>query len=223
MKKSINSHSVSKLYKYRALNELSLDILKHKSIWFPRAETLNDLFEFSFRLSDMHINGVAIDEKSLGEAIRVMKQQGVLSLSEINNNNLLWSHYSNSHIGFCIEFERTTSNELGSQYCVPVKYSESPLEFKPLDLGNRDKIVKIMTTKSVHWSYELEWRMISAIGDQLYPLPGNITGIIFGHRMQIGERRKIVKILGKSVSYMEAVMDLDKYELKIVPISLIGL
>ena len=38
-----------------------------------------DLFEFSFRLSEMKIYGIAINKKSLEEAIRVMKQQGVLS------------------------------------------------------------------------------------------------------------------------------------------------
>ena len=220
MKKSISNQAISKLYKYLPFSERTLDILRSKSIWFPKAETLNDLFEFSFRLSEMKIYGIAIDKKSFEEAIRVMKQQGVLSLSEINNNILMWSHYSSSHTGFCIEFERTNSNELGSKFCMPVNYSEHPLEFTPLDLENKNKIVKIMTTKSTHWSYELEWRMIAKNGDQIYPLPSNITGVVFGFRMDIRERRKIVEILGESVSYMQAVMDVDKYELEILPTSL---
>jgi hypothetical protein len=95
---------VSKLYKYVRYYEHSLSILKNKSIWFSAAECLNDPFEFGFYCPEMHINGVPIDAASFENAVRTMKRMGVLSLSEINDNILMWSHYSESHTGFCIEF-----------------------------------------------------------------------------------------------------------------------
>ncbi|TVM01463.1 MAG: hypothetical protein CV080_04610, partial [Candidatus Kuenenia stuttgartiensis] len=92
-----NEIGIYKLYKYVRFYDRSLDILKNKMIWFSTAEKLNDPFEFSFHLSEMHINGFPIDEVSLETAIRAMKQMGVLPFSEINDNILMWSHYSESH------------------------------------------------------------------------------------------------------------------------------
>jgi len=37
---------------------------------------------------------------------------GILSLSETNSHPLLWSHYADSHRGFCIEYQRTSENNL---------------------------------------------------------------------------------------------------------------
>ncbi|MBE7546548.1 MAG: DUF2971 domain-containing protein [Candidatus Kuenenia stuttgartiensis] len=175
-------------------------------IWFSTAEKLNDPFEFSFHLSEMHINGFPIDEVSLETAIRAMKQMGVLPFSEINDNILMWSHYSESHTGFCIEFERTDSNELGNwDYCMPVLYDDNLPTIKPIELGDKKVVSKILTTKSKLWSYEREWRILVNKGNQIHDLPGNITGIVFGCRMLFAKRREIARILGGAVTYMHAV------------------
>jgi hypothetical protein len=218
-----NCHEIgiSKLYRYVRFDVHSLSILIEKKIWFPSAESLNDPFEFDFYCPDMHINGIPIDRTSFEEAKRAMNQMGVLSLSEINNNILMWSHYSDSHKGFCIEFERTDSNEFGnSDHCVPVNYDENLLEIKPLELADSKIVTKILTKKSVLWTYEKEWRIISKTGNQTFDLPGNITGIIFGLKMPIGNCRLVMTILGDTVRYMHATKNLTKFTIDIKPLTL---
>ena len=216
-----NEIGIHKLYKYVRFHDYSLDILKNKRIWCSTGETLNDPFEFSFHLSEMHINGFPIDAVSLETAIRDMKQLRVLSLSEINDNILMWSHYSESHTGFCIEFERTDSNELGNwDYCMPVLYDDNLPTIKPIELGDKKVVSKIFTTKSELWSYEREWRILVNKGNQIHDLPGNITGIVFVYRMPFAKRREIVGILGDTVTYMHAVKSATKFAVDIKPVSL---
>lgn len=211
-----NEIGIHKLYRYVRFDNHSLDILKNKMIWFPTGESLNDPFEFSFHLSEKHINGVPINiEKG------AMKQLGVLSISEINDNILMWSHYSGSHTGFCIEFERTDSNELGNwDYCMPVLYDDNLPAVKPIELGDKKVVAKILTTKSGLWTYEKEWRILAKKGNQIYPLPGNITGIVFGYRMPFAKRQEIVEILGDTVTYMHAVKSAIKFAVDIKLVSL---
>jgi len=212
---------ISRLYKYVRYYEHSQSILKDRAIWYSKADSLNDPFEFGFYCPEMHINGVPVDAASLDDAIRAIKQKGVLSLSEINNNILMWSHYSGSHTGFCIEFERTDSNELGNwEHCAPVNYDENLPTFMPVELADRKTVTKILITKSDLWAYEKEWRIIAKEGDQTYPVPGNITGIIFGYKMPVEKRREIAAILGNTVMYMEATKSLTKFAVDIMPVAL---
>jgi hypothetical protein len=70
-------------------------------------------------------------------------------------------------------------------HCTPVIYDENLPTFKPIELADRKIVSKILTTKSDLWAYEKEWRNIAKKGNQTYPLPGSITGIIFGFKMPI--------------------------------------
>ncbi|MFH0926009.1 MAG: DUF2971 domain-containing protein [bacterium] len=106
-----NHPGVTKLYKYVPYNQYSLAILINKEIWFPKANSLNDPFEFQFKLSDTSINGIPIEKDSIDIANDQSKNLGVLSLSELNNDILMWAHYTENHSGFCIEFNRSEKNE----------------------------------------------------------------------------------------------------------------
>jgi len=213
-------NGVSNLYKYVRYSEHSLAILRDKQIWFSTAESLNDPFEFGFYYSETQINGIPIDTVSFESAIHDMKQMGVLSLSEINDNILMWSHYSESHTGFCIEFERRDSNKLGIwDHCVPVIYDENLPTFKPAELTDKKTVTKILTTKSDLWAYEKEWRIIAKKGNQTYPLPGDITGIIFGCKMPVDIRREVIAVLGDAVLYKQATMSQTKFGVDITPVT----
>ena len=215
-----NEIGVSKLYRYVRFCERSLDILKNKQVWFPTGESLNDPFEFAYHLAKLPVGGVPLDEESLKTANKDMRQLGVLSLTEINDSILMWSHYSDSHTGFCVEFERTDSNELGNwDHCAPVQYDQNLLLFPPLDLLDKKVVSRILTTKSQSWAYEKEWRILAKKGNQKYPLPGNITAIIFGLRMPDKNRREIAEILGDTITYLEAVMSETQYTVNIRSVS----
>ena len=87
---------------------------------------------------------------------------GILSLSEIADNELMWAHYANSHTGLVLCFDqqhgffsrrRTQNDEF--YFVRKVVYSDSPaISIAKLD-GDA-----LLVTKGANWAYEREWRMI---------------------------------------------------------------
>jgi len=197
-------------------------LLINKKIWCPRAKTLNDPFEFHFHLRDKTIAGIQINQASLEEASKSIKELGVICLSEINNDILMWSHYSNGHTGFCIEFERSENNDLGKwEFCLPVAYDSINVpSFDPERITERGAIAEIVSRKAPNWSYEKEWRLIISheFANGFIFLPAKITAIIFGCKMDYAKRHAIANILRGDVTYFEAIQMKDSFCLDIKPL-----
>ena len=116
------------------------------------------------------------------------RNSGVVCLSEVYDSILMWSHYAQSHMGICFEFIRARNNDLGNKKkCSPVKYKRN---YPEIDLGQMlitqdgRTMELIMGTKSCEWSYEKEWRLITDHGDLVCPLPGPISRVILGIRIE---------------------------------------
>jgi len=93
---------------------------------------------------------------------------GVLSLTEKNDNLLMWSHYAYSHKGFCIGFDNTSPffnkkrSEVDEFYHLrKVTYSK----IRPSKLLNQLNGVELFLIKSQAWEYEQEWRMCAVLED----------------------------------------------------------
>lgn len=158
----------------------------------------------------------------------VLQSFGICSFSEVPDDILMWSHYCDGHKGFCIKFNRAPDNILAE--AKPVDYPKSN-EFLSFNywLGKTeaqiDELVKIILTKSRHWDYEEEWRLIEA-PDNLKPdykgheieYPDNmLSGIIFGSRMNKKSRATLKAILsGKSTEFYEARVVKNKFQLEII-------
>ncbi len=134
-------------------------------------------------------------DDSLEKHMEEARESGVFSLSEINNNILMWSHYAENHTGFCIEFERKDDprNFLSHIMCRKVEYSR--------EYPNLHRIIDLMDvnlfTKAKDWEYEAEWRLIAKNGNISLPLPVPITGIYFGLRASEDSIKTIKNILEK--------------------------
>jgi hypothetical protein len=74
---------------------------------------------------------------------------GILCLSEIDNNILMWSHYAEEHRGFCIEFDQLDANISVVSDTIKVQYLE---EFE--DLNNPDLMVDFFMI--MFWDYR-DW------------------------------------------------------------------
>lgn len=210
---------IKRLYKYVPYNEHSLAILINKEAWFSPAHRFSDPFEFRFALEEKHLDGVPINIESVDNARKDSIKLGIFCLTETNDNILMWSHYADGHRGFCIEFERSETNELGGATCVPVIYPEDNTvpKFKLKELTERKAFSRLATTKAKLWVYEREWRMISRDpGGGLYPIPGRISSIIFGFRMTPQSKTTIRNILGKDIIYLQAHQANDSYTLDIL-------
>lgn len=158
----------------------------------------------------------------------VLQSFGICSFSEIPDDILLWSHYANGHKGFCIEYSRTDENILKGAR--PVTYPEDD-EFPYVDYWKTEpeeqieEFAKVVLTKSRHWNYEKEWRILDRPDhiDESYrghrsTYPNSmLTGIIFGEQMPEKSRKTIRDILtGKPVTFYEAKLIKNRFQISIV-------
>ncbi|WP_272022060.1 DUF2971 domain-containing protein [Olleya namhaensis] len=85
------------------------------------------------------------------------------SFSEKNNNNLMWSHYTNNHKGFCVEYSDELFDFFKSNKkflaCGKVNYSQSPPLVESFE-EDESKLFKIFFNKQLEWKYEEEFRVL---------------------------------------------------------------
>ncbi|MCD6061748.1 MAG: hypothetical protein K0S16_2059 [Moraxellaceae bacterium] len=117
---------------------------------------------------------------------------GVACFTQDWQSPLMWSHYADQHEGFCIEY-RVCKDELARddrhmflqqhvQYVSALpEICLSEVLFSPHQVLNR-----LLSTKSIEWAYEKEWRLISfARSHASVELPAGmqISALIGGIRM----------------------------------------
>jgi len=120
---------------------------------------------------------------------------GVFCLTEVNDDILMWSHYADKHQGICLGFT------LGCQEHIDffaqandVKYQDSFPEVSPFVQDAPGEKLGIMAlTKSSHWSYEKEWRIIRVEGPGKEALPaGLLTSVVLGARISPCNRQLVL-------------------------------
>jgi hypothetical protein len=131
---------------------------------------------------------------------------GILCFCRVRDDILMWAQYADKHRGLCFEFD-------GSANCLffgdaqPVEYED----YTPIPLGenNNRQMTRIILTKSKHWSYEREYRIVrpAKAGTRLHYPVELLTGIIFGCMMP-RDVRELVKQWAKEgdcrVAFFEA-------------------
>lgn len=155
-------------------------------------------------------------------------QLGVLCLSEKNDNILMWSHYSQQHQGFCLEF----NPKLGFlQRAHPIVYSQKLPIFNPLHYKETRQqkltLAKDLLTKSSDWKYEQEWRVINLPehgGPGVHELHEKaLTGVIFGFRMSEENKEQIITwcdIRKHKPNFYITRPKKEEYGLDIVPLNI---
>lgn len=233
---------VNHLYKYCTYNTNSLSVLINKKIWASKPESLNDPFDCKIKFmpeinheafikylkrtgtstGDLQKDKKIFLEFLKNEPEKIISKFGVFSMSQINDNILMWSHYSNQHRGFCIGFVRNNDNILGDiNKTKPVEYDCNYPKIYPLDdTGNYDPscFTKMLFTKAKDWEYEKEWRLVYDEGDKELPLSADISSIIFGLKMAEGHKATIRKILADQpdIKYQQVIGVEYQFRLKII-------
>ncbi|EIZ1547604.1 DUF2971 domain-containing protein [Vibrio parahaemolyticus] len=209
---------------------------KHPKLKDSPDEQVLKIIESMFS-DDLHAESMHLFRKSLLDELWTkfkdnVESIGVYSLSETQDNPLLWAHYGDDHKGFCVEYERNEDNLLGNErYTFPVRYSYEYPNISMSDILHLDDLENggnlsaeqtfvgaIMLTKSDHWAYEKEWRIISHGNNMLCDAPGKITSLIFGLRMPEEDRRYLKDKFGDTVRYKEIVMVEGEFRLKAINI-----
>ncbi|MHB8883257.1 MAG: DUF2971 domain-containing protein [Thermodesulfovibrionales bacterium] len=152
---------------------------------------------------------------------------GVVCLSEHRDDILMWSHYSDGHKGFCLEFDKERLKAW--KFCQPVDYDQKYLSFKEFNdvLPDNSRSIQLLFRKSKHWKYEAEWRLIVRPDEnnpinRLYKFPEELlTGVIFGCLMP-DDKKNIIKDFLKNrkspVQLYVAKKKENEFALRIEPI-----
>lgn len=200
-------------YKYRSNSsfgkngkKLDTESLLANKFYAASFKSLNDPFEASAELPPENIKG---NEWVIGVK-QAIYSAGVYSLikqkkgEDFPANELMWSHYANSHQGFCIEYDldvlkKNLAPQFDMRSLIDVIYQDNRPEIT--DADSLDAIhKKAFGTKSLAWKDENEVRLIF-ITQGLKPiLKGAIKAIYFGLNMSAEDRNDIIKgFLGENV------------------------
>ena len=136
-------------------------------------------------------------------------------------NKLMWSHYADSHTGFCIEYDFNNIKwENLLVYPLPVLYSkERPLipyyiwGGKDIEKVKKELMIGLLT-KDIVWSYENEWRYIISKQDKTELVMPPISCIYLGANIENDNKIKIMNIAKKfNIPVKQMTIDRGKYDL----------
>ena len=148
------------------------------------------------------------------------KVNGVFSVTPINSNILMWSHYANSHKGFCIGFDSVKLFDyLGGGGLVA--YENNYPIISPIDEREKQYRQQVLT-KSFHWAYEVEYRLTTFQKNNVeIPIPPEaIVEVVFGANMSIENKSKIKNILAQRLAHVKcfsAIPDKSCFKINIIP------
>jgi hypothetical protein len=154
---------------------------------------------------------------------------GHFSVSKVWDSILMWSHYADSHSGFCVGYDAPALDEQLAQLDESsgsllfdhraVQYSPYPLLI-PSELDDEDFVLKRTHLKALDWSHEEEWRFIvlEATNLRVQLPPGIIKEVIVGCRMCDAHKDEIQslarKTLGPSVTFWQTKPKVEEFGLE---------
>jgi len=195
------------LYSFRRFNEYSLKDLINNEITVVHPSQMNDPFDSlsTFFAKSEYLDKKCMDNKHIGIQIEMSKHFRIRSFStgvynsympndSVLEETLMWSHYADSHKGFCIRYELSPyfsyyfGNKTDCYYnfriIQDVKYSNKPINIKDFRLNTQNSF----TQKKKCWKYENEVRLITFDSSTDKPFVGIpidkescIKEIIFGY------------------------------------------
>jgi hypothetical protein len=145
-------------------------------------------------------------------------RHGIVALTGIRTNVLLWSHYADSHRGFCIAFDRNGANVLGQpDLCNTVAYIRKFDVSWFLDLFRERPgffTSRAISTKSLHWKYEREWRLISEPANAYVSYGCDPKEIIFGANCSEADRGAVLGATRDwGIKYSQAVLSPQNFRI----------
>ncbi|MEN6500936.1 MAG: hypothetical protein ABFC55_00945 [Tenuifilaceae bacterium] len=183
------------LYKYRSLDNFKnfVDIIMKNRLFAAKYKDLNDPMEGQYYYQRGELS------KSVRD--KLIEEKGELricSLSRVNNNELMWSHYTNGQRGVAIgvEIDRST-------------YSVRPIQYNGIaSIRQQDfseqTAMEILSHKLEVWNYEQEERAF--IRDRHF-IDVSVKTLITGRAMSsqdFGFIRELVSYINPNIEIIKA-------------------
>lgn len=151
------------------------------------------------------------------------RDYGIFSTTPQKDNIIMWSHYSDSHKGFCIGFNTQKMLEFFKQNKIlyslhEITYCPNYPSFKPVGNSADDPLLDPLIIKSSNWKYENEYRFIwlSESNKNIKLKEGLISEVILGCKMPIEYKNEIKDIIFKksqSIQLLESQIKEDDFGL----------
>ncbi|OCL86553.1 DUF2971 domain-containing protein [Arcobacter porcinus] len=132
------------LYKYQNFSINSLSSLTENYLYFASPNKLNDPFDVASLSLEKQFENLEINKERFKTC----------SLSKINDNKLMWSHYAKEHTGICIGYKFLY---------LPNYIGKEKVLYKNTNIPEKDifkSIIDYWTIKSEDWEYEQEVRLL---------------------------------------------------------------
>jgi hypothetical protein len=220
-KQNIELKKPTILYKYYGRNDDNLKSLENNYIYFSKPADFNDPFDC---LTNRENFIREMDESSSIHRDNI----GVCCFSLVNDNPLMWGHYTNCYSGFCIKFDSEllldnkniaiNSHISYIKNYIPINPELNTIikQLQELQIFD-DKIKNNMLVdmkilfeyfwKHYDWKYEQEYRSISltslAFKRELNFDRNKVKEIYIGHKMKekdIGYYNRLIKIIKEKYS-----------------------
>jgi hypothetical protein len=163
----------------------------------------------------------------------LVRKGGICCLTESGNNLLMWAHYTRGHNGYVLKFNSPNWMAANKLISYRVEYEEKyptvdiwkPYfeNLKPAAERNPEiyyEFTQISAlTKSSHWAYEKEWRLIRPEPGYVNFDPENLTQIIFGVAVQshiIQEIRQLISRRKSSIELLKAELDKNTFRINYI-------
>lgn len=154
-----------------------------------------------------------------GSEKRFHKEFGIFSTTTKNDNLLMWSHYADSHRGFCVGFDCKKLFWNIDGMASRVSYINN---FPKRSLFAKDTFFDfvVLTSKSKDWEYESEFRYVSSqIKNRHLILPSQtIVEVILGCNITEVDKKAILEVLNKKLPHVKvfyANTNLESFNLDI--------
>lgn len=169
-------------YKFKSLEhpEYLFDIVVKKRMYMGRFDEMNDPMEGIYFTNEL-LHAELVNDK---RACRFC------SLSKNYRHNLMWSHYANSHYGYCVKLSINENDYDIRKIC----YSSQVPEY----IQGHTDIKDLLTHKFNDWKYEKEFRLFGNGAEYVNDL--NISEIVFG--VNVKEREFAL--------YRDLINDIDR-------------
>ena len=205
------SEQEARSYFTRLLDERFSDWNRQqKRAWMKEKSVLKRLKEPAFRQD--------IEERSK----TVLRELGIYSLTRVPDDILMWSHYADSHRGFCLVFDHDP-NEWFIARSQTITYTKTYPVVNPIIDDVLTRLEKALLTKAKHWEYEKEWRIIDhESGPGIKHFPAHIlTGVILGCKISDEHRDMLTSWCSSrssDIALYQAKQSSVTYSLEIVKI-----
>jgi hypothetical protein len=153
---------------------------------------------------------------------QVNERYGIYCLTTKNDNLLMWSHYANSHRGFCVGFDKFKLFETAQGMIGKITYS-TDFPKVPMFEEGIGGLTQLIMTKSEHWEYEDEYRITKSSASRKTLILDNsaFKEIILGCNIDPKSREEIISVVkakSTSIKIYDSKIDDKEFKLNLVEI-----